>query len=438
MYPLLTNSIKQVRYQPLYSDFKIEYGDRLYPLAVNETAEQIMLLSNGVNSIEKIHAHLSNMYQEDLSVVRDLVSEFLENAIRYNHISLINDPLVEAKNIEVYGSRDYWTPTLLTIELTDMCPLNCKHCYVSKNKKLMMDEDLIKKIIYQIKSLKIEQVQLTGGEPLLHPHFFEILTELINAGVFVHVFTSGFVYDQNIINRFDEFDKRKLLIQVSIDGLKHYHDAFRRKSGSFERAIEFLKLMNSNGFNTVVGLTVIDQPYEELSELCDLCELIGVNTLRIGAVSSRGEAKESNLMRTIEETEYVLNMKKRLAKNKSSEHFKVALSDSDEINNNSLYSKNCGWGQIILKVSAEGNVYPCPLSDLLIGNLKVSTIENILKEKSRLFEQIEIPNQSICNKCESEILCSNCVIEAILYSEKYNSCQWLKKNATLIQQITGE
>jgi MoaA/NifB/PqqE/SkfB family radical SAM enzyme len=85
-------------------------------------------------------------------------------------------------------------PTILFLELTDNCPLHCRHCYAEAGDGpgLEIDPDLAGAVVAQAAELGFERLQLTGGEPLLHGRVAELAGAALSAGISkVEVFTSG-------------------------------------------------------------------------------------------------------------------------------------------------------------------------------------------------------------------------------------------------------
>lgn len=69
---------------------------------------------------------------------------------------------------------------IVYLSLTNRCNLRCKHCVASaciEEVDHMNTEDW-KKVIVQVLVLNPEQINLTGGEPLIRPDFCEILEYL--------------------------------------------------------------------------------------------------------------------------------------------------------------------------------------------------------------------------------------------------------------------
>ena len=77
----------------------------------------------------------------------------------------------------------------LFFELTDGCNLKCLHCgsNCGPTKARYLSIELIKKTLQSVKNnigTHSTLIILTGGEPLLHPHFFEIVHLISSIGVF--------------------------------------------------------------------------------------------------------------------------------------------------------------------------------------------------------------------------------------------------------------
>ena len=91
-------------------------------------------------------------------------------------------------------------PPLKTIflYLTACCNLRCRHCWVNpvyEGETLKPDSyiDLadLKSAIKEGQGLGLSNIKLTGGEPILHPHFREIVTFLTEENLFLHMESNG-------------------------------------------------------------------------------------------------------------------------------------------------------------------------------------------------------------------------------------------------------
>jgi sulfatase maturation enzyme AslB (radical SAM superfamily) len=68
--------------------------------------------------------------------------------------------------------------TSLQIELTSRCNERCVHCYIPhENKTNDIEPELFYDVLEQAAKMGVLSLTLSGGEPLLHPHFVEFLRE---------------------------------------------------------------------------------------------------------------------------------------------------------------------------------------------------------------------------------------------------------------------
>lgn len=87
----------------------------------------------------------------------------------------------------------------LTIELTDQCYNNCKHCSSNAdiNNSNFLDKEKVFELIRDAARLDFDNICFSGGEPLLHPDLHDIIQyAATQAGMNVCIYTSGITKDQ--------------------------------------------------------------------------------------------------------------------------------------------------------------------------------------------------------------------------------------------------
>lgn len=144
-------------------------------------------------------------------------------------------------------------------EITGKCNMRCKHClYYSSNdcgnsSDLLLEE--ISEIINQIQADgTINEVWLSGGEPLLRKDILEIITMLSKSGMKPSVSTNGYLVTASMAKDLKESGVN--YVHLSIDGIDAMkHDEFRQKKGAFEHVICAADYLNEN--DIIVGATCI-------------------------------------------------------------------------------------------------------------------------------------------------------------------------------------
>jgi MoaA/NifB/PqqE/SkfB family radical SAM enzyme len=135
------------------------------------------------------------------------------------------------------------TPPFLILFINSICNLTCEHCFYWQN--LNQRDDLkVEEIFALARDLgRIENLNLSGGEPFLRPEFAEICRFFIqNNGVGqIYVPTNGYFTERTIKALKSIFEEKSLelfVCELSIDGMPEYHDRFRGNSKSFAKLLE--------------------------------------------------------------------------------------------------------------------------------------------------------------------------------------------------------
>lgn len=435
MYPVLKNYI-EFKLQPSITNLYYVFDNRIISSTdINETGKEVLFLCNGVNSIEDIKIQLSKKYNEEYKQVSEFIEEFIEKCKVGNIISIEKEKKLNPIELKIKGSKQYWTPKHIAIELTHNCPLRCKHCFLNAGIGSNIDYDLLKKLCDEIVDLGIEKVQLTGGEPFLYDKLEEIVDFLCENNISIDIYTSGFVNTDKAYNIISKIKKVNGLVQVSIDGLRESHDKIRAVDGSFNQAINFIKKSVELGVTTTVATCITDQEYNDIDKLAKYLKSIGINRYRLGNVIEQGRARENISNDTCQSNLDIHVWRRKLANTYNSENFIVESLKEDDVN---LYLSNdisCGMGYTMLKISPEGYIYPCVLSEDPAGNLQDISIKEYLKIKSFIFTELKKPTKTYCKDCENEDICGGCIIQAINKSQKSDSCKWYLANKYILEKV---
>ena len=137
----------------------------------------------------------------------------------------------------------------VSLELTYDCNLDCFYCYNDRDKpgqRLSLTQYRV--LLQELADMQTLYLMLTGGEPMLHPHFFEIGNLARELGFVTRVRTNGHSLGQRNVERLlREVDP--YVVEISLHGASaETHDRQTRVPGSFER------LVRNIGHATTAGL----------------------------------------------------------------------------------------------------------------------------------------------------------------------------------------
>jgi radical SAM protein with 4Fe4S-binding SPASM domain len=155
----------------------------------------------------------------------------------------------ECRNVKIPNSP---IPSLryLLLNITDRCNLVCKHCYLGNPGNMEIDKGIFEKAVSQFEEMGGLKLMISGGEPLLHSQFWELMEILPSYELRVVVLSNGTHFDESAAKKISNYVNE---VQISIDGLQS-HDLFRGK-GSFEKAMRGIN--NLKMFNVPVSIATM-------------------------------------------------------------------------------------------------------------------------------------------------------------------------------------
>jgi len=151
----------------------------------------------------------------------------------------------------------------LLIHLLDTCNLQCRHCYLNASPmgRHILPLDLVLRTMEEADALGIKAVQLSGGEPLLHPHIDAILNAARGKQYLLSLSTNGTLIDDHIADLLSEINA---YIVASIDGPAVSHDSFRGRQGCFDQAEGGIGRLIDRGLNVRIVTTVCEDNYAQI------------------------------------------------------------------------------------------------------------------------------------------------------------------------------
>ncbi len=292
-------------------------------------------------------------------------------------------------------------PVTAFLELTYSCNWNCRHCYAVGDVPDPLTIPEWKKLINEFESISAIVLTFTGGEPMMHPGFFEIASHARQKGFAIKVFSNGSLLSSDNINEFA--DLKPLRVDMSIHGRdEKTHDYFTCFQGSFKKVMESIELLKTAGIKVLLKCTVTKLNQEQLLDIKKLAMEIGVNIAFDTVLQAANNGDDSALEYAVTD-----DFRERFW----SEEFDLITGGGGRKPTDWSEVRNvCGACRKSVTVDPCGNVLPCSQWRKVLGNVKQLPLKKILDESPELLEVLKttsslvekvknLPFGEFCNIC---------------------------------------
>ncbi len=377
-------------------------------------------------SIPNVTSRLWDVGQETVELLRKInnaeyrtIEELEKETPRLVIKDLLDKQIIVKTDVHHYNENvlseiKYKYPlTSLVIELTNICNLNCVHCYgkfgMPRKKKFVSISDIMN-LKSELDKLHTMEVRLSGGECFLNPDFEAIALYFLKNGFRVGIYTNGVLTER--IKKFLEKTKEyHFYFAVSLDGEEEYHNKMRGNENAFSNTIYTMKEL---------------QRYENIEVLVETA-VSKINIQNMKTVETMVKSifpKFEHKLFLISPTdgcnvyfEYEDIPKIRKVCDNICDEYYSSLSERLKIKSKSL---RCHGGVINGVLTSDGNIKCCPIAEdevFIMGNINVRTLSDIWENPEG--DAVEFRNDYIksskqCKKCIHKYKCGkkNCRVEA--------------------------
>jgi MoaA/NifB/PqqE/SkfB family radical SAM enzyme len=147
-------------------------------------------------------------------------------------------------------------PLFATYDVTSRCNMKCAYCdwWKTSTPELPTKEAL--SVIDNVCQLGVSFFNFCGGEPMMRKDLITLAERASSYDCIVGMNTNGTLMKANRVSEIaDTFD----VVVVSLDGLREVHDNGRGVQGSFEDAVEGIRLLRAGGVR--VGVSIVMSPW---------------------------------------------------------------------------------------------------------------------------------------------------------------------------------
>ena len=157
--------------------------------------------------------------------------------------------------------------------ITRTCNLRCVHCY-SDSMSMKYPGELawedMRTVVEDLAAYQVPSLLLSGGEPLIHPRFFDLVDLATEQGLKLTISTNGTLITPDKAARLKAANVA--YVGISLDGIGDVHDRFRGKAGAFDAAVRGFRNCHEVGQKTGLRLTLTRHNVENIERILDFIE----------------------------------------------------------------------------------------------------------------------------------------------------------------------
>ncbi len=461
--------INVIEKQPQY----LEYDNNTVVIMIPEKPLWLKTSTTGKWIYEKIKSKqmttnellklAAQNYSLPVDSIKDSISNLLSQLEKNNFIKFTSDTneidkdndntkpdtskRLDLKNDELpnLGLINVW------FNILSFCNLSCEHCFLYKednSKPISLNNS--KYIINNLIKLEPKRLNISGGEPLLHPNLIEILKYAKESFDWeIVLVTNGQTENVELIQSISIYLS---YIQISIDGIDAKTNDKIRGAGTFKRAVNIFRILHRMNSSLKKCISFTPRP-ENVNQIPDLfkfaisldADLIYITKPKIPSNNKNGYSFNYTEFLSPQFREKVYLYYDRLVRifmestkaNTNSTNIKMPTVDSYFDPSLGLLNTTkracCGAASSILFVNELGECYPCAAlnrPDLSLGNLFNTSIEKIYYKKAvtEFRQNIHVDNIEECQKCVFKYICAgDCRALSNDIKEKTPYCELIKR-----------
>ena len=291
------------------------------------------------------------------------------------------------------------------LELTYRCNERCRHCYLdvreeqTSSRELTVDEWL--SVVDQLARMGCMNVLVTGGEPTLHPAFWEVCERIVKRGMLCDVYTNGLAITDGLFKSLCDLPLNSISVSLYA-GDENFHDEITGVPGSFRKTLSNLLRFKDAGFDAYAKVPVFHNHLEDFFAAKELGRKHGFRVMASTLLVPGHSGTTRNPM-MMDADEYM----KFLEREATPRGAAVTEADIEKSRQEPL----CQAGQSTCCISPFGEVMPCNSFSEVCGNVREATLSKIWRtsEFFRRLRKVRRCNVSLrCATCPDVVYCTIC------------------------------
>ena len=277
---------------------------------------------------------------------------------------------------------------------------------------------------------RLPYLYITGGDPILHPRFWDLLELLHAHGIPFTLMGNPFHLTDEVCKRMRQLGCRKY--QLSLDGLRETHDRFR-KPGSYDRTLAAISTIRRSGMHCAIMTTVSATNIAEIPSLIDVVVEHQADIFAFGRYCPTSEDKAHLEAFHITPMRYRQLLEACWRKFKLHRDSNTSFNLKDHLWTLYLYEEGifqipeglteetiydgCNCGNCHFTISAEGRLMACRRFESYVGSVDEDMYDIFYGPKMEQYRQHERFEK--CRRCPLLRFCRGCPAVAYGYTKNF-------------------
>lgn len=380
---------------------------------LNVQACTILEQCAGHTPVEDIVHTLEKMFENTPSDLFSKVKTFLDETVQEGYV-LYSDTPVKMEGL-LQGSLDYYVPSQVLFEATTRCNLMCKHCLLSAGKPLPdeLETEEILPILERLYEIGVKRLMLSGGE-VLTKKGWKTLVDFCADRFYFAFLTNGTLITEETADILAHCRE----VHISLYGKDaETHEKVTGVEGSFEKSLKGIQFLKERGVYCGVSALMVPFNVHQLEDIVQLAISLQCDIVRVGAVCPIGRACDGQWELTEKQRELLEKKMDELQK-----QYTIAIQWEEEKSE----EKSCGAGYTRWVITSNGDVYPCGVLRIPIGNVaKDDPVTVCTSPAVKFLQTLKAPSCRLCSNCCLLVTCKGCHQEAFFHSFQVDHCHWM-------------
>lgn len=183
-------------------------------------------------------------------------------------------------------------PLYVAWQITNECNLACLHCIEESGPGKAFPDELsraeVLRVVDELMDHEVPYLSFSGGEPMLHPHFFEMVERVTSRGSQLKIETNGHYLTPDHCRRLKDLDVKA--VQVSLDGATAATFGRMRVRGQFDLTLEGIRNLRAADVSVEVNFSPASFNIHQAERIVDLAFELGAASFYSGRTMFTGNA----------------------------------------------------------------------------------------------------------------------------------------------------